>query len=263
MAQDVTLPTGGATLRPPTYDVCGVAIAALRPTSAAATVIAAARTGASYEVHLCNAYTLSLVGRDRPLAEALGRADLNLPDGTPVAWLGRRRGTAGPVRGPSLVGDVAALGVQSGVRHYFYGGADGVADLVATRLAEHAPGLAVAGTETPPYTDLTDLELDQLAERIDGSGASVVWIGIGTPRQDYLVPLLAARVEAVVVPVGAAFDFWSGRVAEAPAVLHGSGVEWAYRLCREPARLWRRYLFGNPRFVWDAARHRWAAGGRR
>jgi N-acetylglucosaminyldiphosphoundecaprenol N-acetyl-beta-D-mannosaminyltransferase len=263
MAQDVTLPAGGATLRPLTYDVCGVAIAALRPASAAAMVVAAASIGASYQVHLCNAYTLSLVGRDSTLAQALSRADLNLPDGTPVAWLGRRRGTAGPVRGPSLVGDVVAQGVAAGIRHYFYGGAEGVADLVAARLARYAPGFVVVGTETPPYRELTDLELDQLAERIDASGASVVWIGIGTPRQDYLVPVLAARVKAVVVPVGAAFDFWSGRVAEAPALLHGSGIEWAYRLTREPARLWRRYFFGNPRFVWETARHRLSGGGGR
>ena len=91
--------------------------------------------------------------------------------------------------------------------------------------------------------------------RIVDSGATIVWVGIGTPRQDYLVPRLGSRLDIVIVPVGAAFDFWSGRVPEAPAALHGSGVEWAYRLSREPRRLWRRYLFGNPRFVLAVARH--------
>jgi N-acetylglucosaminyldiphosphoundecaprenol N-acetyl-beta-D-mannosaminyltransferase len=263
MARDLATSRWGHPLRPLTYDVCSVEIAAVTPAVAAETIVAAAEAGTRYEVHLCNAYTLSLVGRDRRLHEALRRADLNLPDGTPVAWLGRRWGTTGPVRGPSLVGNVAALGVDAGVQHYFYGGAQGVAELMAARLAEHAPGLIVVGTETPPYRDLTDPELDSLAERVHASGASVVWLGIGTPRQDYLVPQLAPRLNAVVVPVGAAFDFWSGRVAEAPAMLHGSGVEWAYRFSREPARLWRRYLLGNPRFMWDTARHRMAGGGLR
>ena len=257
MTQHAVVPAGGAWLHPLTYDVCGVPIAAITREGAAATIVAAALAGASYAVHLCNAYTLSLAGVDPSLTQALLEADLNLPDGTPVAWLGRRFGTEGPVRGPSLVGDVARVGLESGVRHYFYGGAPGVAELVATRLRAHAPGLAVVGVETPPYRDLNELELDLLASRIEESGATLVWVGIGTPRQDYLVPRLAMRVAAVVVPIGAAFDFWSGRVPEAPAILHGSGAEWAYRFSREPRRLWRRYLVGNPRFLLSVAKHQW------
>lgn len=249
-----------ASARVQTYDVCGVPVAAVTPHAAAQRIVAAAGLGVSFQVHLCNAYTLSLVDADPQLRASLLAADLNLPDGTPVAWLGRRRGTAGPVRGPRLVGDVARLGVASAVRHYLYGGADGVAELVAGRLADHAPGLQVVGLETPPYRDLSDDELDALSERIGASGANLVWVGIGTPRQDHLVPRLAARCAAVVVPVGAAFDFWSGRVPEAPEMLHGSGMEWAYRLAREPRRLWRRYVFGNPRFVLTVSRHARSAG---
>jgi N-acetylglucosaminyldiphosphoundecaprenol N-acetyl-beta-D-mannosaminyltransferase len=84
----------------------------------------------------------------------------------------------------------------------------------------------------------------------------VLWIGLGTPRQDYLVHLLAPQLSIPVVPVGAAFDFWSGAIKEAPRVLQGTGLEWVYRLAKEPRRLWRRYLLGNPRFVLSAWRHR-------
>ena len=241
---------------PRTYDVCGVPIAAVTPQDAAEAIVAAAVAGTSYEAHLCNAYTLSLVGNDERLRNALTRAHLNLPDGTPVAWLGRRHGTTGSVRGPSLVLDVARAGVRHGVAHYLYGGAPGVADDMARELRRLAPGVTVVAAESPPYHALDDGELAALATRVRESGAGVVWVGIGTPKQDYLVPRLAEQVEAAVVPVGAAFDLVGGRVREAPAVLHGSGLEWIYRLCREPRRLWRRYLLGNPRFVVDAIRAR-------
>jgi N-acetylglucosaminyldiphosphoundecaprenol N-acetyl-beta-D-mannosaminyltransferase len=242
-----------ATIR--TYEVCGVPIAALTPQAAAQAVVDAAQRGGPFQVHLCNAYTLSLVDSDPALCDALRTADANLPDGAPVAWLGRVVGTTVSVRGPGLVGDVARLGAGLNLRHFLYGGAPGVAEAMADRLRAHAPGLRIVGCESPPYRDLDSAELDEVAARINDSGGQVVWVGLGTPRQDYLVPKLAVRVPAAIVPVGAAFDFWAGRVQEAPKALHGTGLEWLYRLSREPRRLWRRYLIGNPRFVASAVRH--------
>lgn len=240
----------------PTYQVCGIPIAALTPAQAAEVVVEQALARRSVQAHLCNAYTLSLVGSDARLRSALLAADLNLPDGAPVAWLGRRFGTAGPVRGPGLVVDVARAGVPGGVRHYLYGGWDGIAEAMAATLLGMAPGAVIAASETPPYGDADEAHLDGLGERIRASGAHIVWVGLGTPRQDYAVPAIAARVEAVVVPIGAAFDVHAGSVKQAPKFLHGSGLEWTYRLATEPRRLWRRYLLGNPRFVAAAIRHR-------
>lgn len=239
-----------------TYPVCGVPIAAVRPHEAVTRIVEHARAGGPYEVHLCNAYTLSLVDDDRLLREALLAGDLNLPDGTPVAWLGRKHGTAGPVRGPGLVGDVARAGVEYGLRHYLYGGAEGVVDLVRQRLEHDANGVQIVGVETPPWTDLDDGAIAALAARIDSSSAEIIWVGLGTPRQDYLVRRLAPLVNCPVVPVGAAFDFLAGRVNEAPKFLQGSGLEWAHRLAKEPRRLWRRYLLGNPKFVYRAVKAR-------
>jgi N-acetylglucosaminyldiphosphoundecaprenol N-acetyl-beta-D-mannosaminyltransferase len=238
-----------------TYDICGVSLTAATPVDAATSIVAAAKAREPYEVHLCNAYTLSLVDRDMELRAALQRADLNLPDGTPVAWLGRRRGTSGPVRGPGLVIDVARIGVPAGIKHYLYGGAPDVADEMRKRLVQMIPGIEIVGVECPPYRRLNEIEVADLGERIRTSGANLVWVGLGTPNQDYTVPRLASVVDAAIVPVGAAFDFISGRVAEAPKMLHGTGLEWLYRLSREPGRLWRRYLIGNPLFVAVALRH--------
>jgi N-acetylglucosaminyldiphosphoundecaprenol N-acetyl-beta-D-mannosaminyltransferase len=187
------------------------------------------------------------------LAAALNMADLNLPDGSSVAWLGRNSGTTGPVRGPALVVDVMLAGIAEpgsrGVRHYLYGGAEGVATAMAAELLRRDPRIHFVGLETPPYRSLTENELVALADRINRSSADIVWIGLGTPRQDHLIPALAPLVSATLVPIGAAFDFLSGRVPEAPAFLHGSGFEWLYRLLREPRRLWRRYLVDGARFV--------------
>lgn len=240
----------------PTYRVCGVPIAALDTERAAQLVLRHAAERSPLEVHLCNAYTLSLVDQDSHLRAALLRADLNLPDGTPVAWLGRGRGVNKPVRGPALLRAVARAGVESGLRHYFYGGVAGLAEELGVKLRTLEAGLAVAGAESPPFGDLLHSDIEAAAARIVGSEASLVWVGLGTPRQDYVVPLLSERVSIPVVPVGAAFDFLTGRVQEAPGMLHGSGLEWVYRLATEPQRLGRRYLFGNPRFVASAVRHR-------
>jgi N-acetylglucosaminyldiphosphoundecaprenol N-acetyl-beta-D-mannosaminyltransferase len=237
------------------YDVCGVAIADVDTLAAAELIVGQAAAGASYQVHLCNAYTLSLVDRDARLREALLAGDLNLPDGTPVAWMGRGTSQSGPVRGPGLVGAVATAG-RGVARHFLWGGKEGVADGMADGLREAIPGVEIVGTETPPFRMLTDEDLFELAGRVRASGANILWIGLGTPRQDYVVHRLAPLLDMPIVPVGAAFDFWSGAVPEAPAFLHGSGFEWVYRLSREPRRLWRRYLIGNPRFLVSAWRHR-------
>jgi N-acetylglucosaminyldiphosphoundecaprenol N-acetyl-beta-D-mannosaminyltransferase len=238
-----------------TYRVCRTPIADLDTTGAAARIVQAAANRTSFEVHLCNAYTLSLVDRDPLLRDALTASHMNLADGTPVAWMGRSEGEPGPVRGPGLVGAVAALGVGV-AHHYLWGGKEGVADGMADGLRAAVPGVSVVGTEVPPFAPLSDEDLFDLAVRVRASGANILWVGLGTPKQDYVVRRLAPLLNMPIVPVGAAFDFWAGAVAEAPAFLHGSGLEWIYRLSREPRRLWRRYLIGNPRFVMSAVRHR-------
>jgi N-acetylglucosaminyldiphosphoundecaprenol N-acetyl-beta-D-mannosaminyltransferase len=265
--RDVTVGDVTDTLEPPLvsapaavsglrrYDVCSVPIADLDSTAAAELIVGHAVTRTSCQVHLCNAYTLSLVDRDRLLRDALHAADLNLPDGTPVAWMGRGTTQGGPVRGPGLVGAVATAGLGV-ARHYLWGGKDGVADGMAEGLQAAVPGVEIVGTETPPFRTITDEDLFDLATRVRASGANILWVGLGTPRQDYVVHRLAPLLDMPIVPVGAAFDFWSGAVAEAPEFLHGSGFEWMYRLSREPRRLWRRYLIGNPQFLLSAWRHR-------
>lgn len=238
-----------------TYRVCGISLAALTPSASAAAVLGAAENGISCQVHLCNAYTLSLVDGDEKMRHALLDGDLNLPDGAPVAWMGRRKGTRGPVRGPELMREVIEAGRDRGVRHYLYGGADGVAQSLASSFASELHGVQFVGVETPPWDELSDEQLSDLASRVARSGANILWIGLGTPKQDYLVHRLGPLLPIPIVPIGAAFDFLSGAKSEAPRLWRGSGLEWLYRLATEPRRLWRRYLLGHPRFLVSAIRH--------
>ncbi len=237
------------------YQVCGIEVAAVTSARAAEILVEAAVARESLQVHLCNVYTLSLVDSDDRLRESLMASNLNLPDGAPIAWLGKRWGTAGPVRGPSLVGNVVDLGRDFRLRHFLYGGKAGVAGEMACALVQKFAGACIVAAEAPPFRDLLDGEVVELGARIVDRGADIVWIGLGTPRQDYLVARIAAVTGAVVVPVGAAFDFWSGSISEAPRWLHGSGFEWLYRLSQEPKRLWRRYSFSSARFIYSVSIH--------
>lgn len=240
-----------------TFKLQGIEISTAGPAQAVDEVLNAAVERSALQVHLCNSYTMALARRDPKLRAALLESDLNLADGAPVAWLGRRFGCDGPVRGPSLLNDVARAGVSHAIRHYFWGGAPGVPALLAAELCARAPGLAVVGAESPPYRELNLTEIEAVAERVRTSGADILWVGLGTPRQDYLVPDFASRLGIAVIPVGAAFDFAAGTVQEAPSVLRGTGLEWAHRLMREPRRLWRRYLLDSPRFVLSELWSRW------
>jgi len=211
----------------------------------------AAGDGRGTAVHLANAYTVSLAERDPDYAAALG-AGVCLTDGRVVPWFGQREAPDlvwSVTRGPSLMRTVLASSGPDGPAHFFLGGTpDALAGLLA-EVGRQWPGVQVAGSWSPPFRDLTDAEVDDLVARIGATGAGVVWVGLGTPKQDWFAKLLAERLPVAVVAIGAAFDFIAGSRAEAPPWLQRVGLEWSYRLATEPRRLWRRYLVGNPRFL--------------
>ncbi len=222
---------------------------------AVASLSSAALAGEAHGLHLCNAYTLALAMRDPSYCAVLRHPGaVNLPDGTPVAWFHRfatRQPTRGPVRGPGLMKATLA---QPGLCHYLLGGTDELLDDLVALIAHDFPAAEIVGRFAPPFGDPTEADIKQWAKKVRESGAHVLWVGLGTPRQDRVIAQLAGDIGGVAVGVGAAFDFLSGHKAEAPQVLHRTGLEWMYRLAVEPRRLWRRYLFGNVAFVFHAAR---------
>jgi N-acetylglucosaminyldiphosphoundecaprenol N-acetyl-beta-D-mannosaminyltransferase len=210
--------------------------------------------------YLCVAATHTVMAsqEDSGLREAVLGADFTVPDGQPLVWalnlLGHRLGDR--VYGPDLMDRACARAARTGRRMYLYGGRDQGALVQLTRnLRLRHPGLQIVGGYVPPYRELTREEEAAVAADIQRSGAEVVWVGIGVPRQEKWMAQMTHRLRShVLIGVGAAFDFHGGLTRQAPAWLQKLGLEWAFRLAQEPRRLWRRYLRYNPRFVVGFAR---------
>jgi N-acetylglucosaminyldiphosphoundecaprenol N-acetyl-beta-D-mannosaminyltransferase len=208
-------------------------------------------------VTLTNAHGVMLSRTDRELKSALRDASLVLPDGISIILAARMLGVPhrGRVTGPSLLLRLCQWGVERGYRHFFYGGAEGVADRLAERLRADYPGLQVAGTYSPPFRDLTDDEDRRIVQRINGTKPDVVWVGLGAPKQEkWMARHAGCFTSTIMIGVGAAFDFHSGNARWAPAWIRNIGCEWAFRLALDPRRMWRRNL-GNSLFVGLVGKH--------
>ena len=185
-------------------------------------------------------------------AAVLG-ATLAVPDGQPLVWalraLGHSRATR--IYGPDLMAHFCARAAAAGTPMYLYGGRTPQAlETLEARLRERFPAIRIVGGYSPPFRELTADEEDEVTDAIDRSGATVVWVGIGQPKQEQWMLRMRPRLAApLLVGVGAAFDFHAGLVSQAPGWMQRRGLEWVYRLSREPRRLWRRYARYNPWFV--------------
>ena len=218
--------------------------------------------------YFCHAAVGSLMNarRDPAARAALNAATMTLPDGKPVVWALRSLGEEIEYRvyGPDLMLKACERSLTTGTPHFLYGGRDGAATkALQESLRKRFPGLWIAGSWTPPFRELTETERAGVAEQINASGAEIVWVGIGSPRQELWMQRMRPLLRApVLVGVGAAFDFHAGLVRQAPKWMGDRGLEWAYRLAREPGRLGPRYLRDNPAFVAAFARQ-WARERRR
>ena len=236
----------------PRINVLGVGISAINLPQAVEEIEAWIERRERHYVNVCGVHGVMASQKDSQLRHLINGSGLATPDGMPLVWLSWLHGyrDAGRVYGPDLMLALCERSRLTGHRHFFYGGAPGVADLLARRLQERCPGLLVAGTHSPPYRAAEAEEDRAVLAGIDASGADVVWVGLGTPKQDYWVwrhrPLLRAPA---LIAVGAAFDFHAGLARQAPRWIQRSGLEWVYRMAHEPRRLALRYLVNNPRFA--------------
>lgn len=186
--------------------------------------------------------------RDPALRRLYNRAVLLTPDGMPLVWLCRLAGETQTRRvyGPDLMRALCGRGH----RHYFYGTTDATLTNLADRLRQQNPQIAIAGMDAPPYRDLTAQEDAAAVEKINASQADVVWVGLGSPKQDRWMAAHVDRLNApVLIGVGAAFDFIAGIKPQAPVWMQRNGLEWLFRLSTEPRRLWKRYSQNIPAFV--------------
>jgi N-acetylglucosaminyldiphosphoundecaprenol N-acetyl-beta-D-mannosaminyltransferase len=214
----------------------------------------------SLVVRLSNAYCVALATQDEAYRQLFDGPGLTLPDGAPVAWAMRNRARnpqrAGRVRGPSFFVEVLDQGRVSGLRHFMLGATDETLTKLVDEATNRYPGVNIVDAYAPPFGPVEKTVDDECIARIARTKPDIIWIGLGTPKQDFAAAALAERLPGVFVGVGAAFDFLAGSVREAPKWVQNSGFEWAYRLLSEPKRLWRRYLFGNARFVLAVMRGR-------
>jgi N-acetylglucosaminyldiphosphoundecaprenol N-acetyl-beta-D-mannosaminyltransferase len=195
---------------------------------------------------------------DAQVRDAVLGATLAVPDGQPLVWALRALGHGGATRvyGPDLMAHFCARAAMAGIPMYLYGGRSVEAlELLEQRLRERFEGIRIVGGFSPPFRELTSEEEARAIAEIDASGAAVVWVGTGQPKQERWMARMRPRLSApLLVGVGAAFDFHAGLVPQAPRWMQRNGLEWSYRLAREPRRLWRRYARYNPRFIAGFAR---------
>lgn len=243
---------------PPSVDVLGVPLAL---TDYARTMdwmdATIAENGRGY-VCVAATHTVMVCQEDPELRAAVLNADLTVPDGQPLVWAMNALGSnlSSRVYGPDLMARYCERSASTGTRMFLYGGRNqGALVQLALNLRRRTPGVQIVGGYSPPYRALTDEEEDAVLAEINASGADVVWVGIGVPKQEKWMAAVRERLDApVLVGVGAAFDFHAGLIPQAPAWMQSAGMEWAFRLSREPKRLWKRYLRYNPRFVSGFAR---------
>ncbi|MFI7744888.1 WecB/TagA/CpsF family glycosyltransferase [Kocuria rhizosphaericola] len=236
--------------------VAGIAVTATTRDDAVQRILNAARTPEPASFHFINAWTISLASNDPALKALLNDSTAVFPDGKPLTMAARLRTPAAhQIRGPAAFEDCFFHGQRLGVRHFLLGSTPETLDRLVARLLDRYPATQIAGVYSPPYRPLEASEQKFQDSLIKASGANIVWVGLGTPKQDFEATRIAASTGLTTAAVGAAFDFSAGAKRQAPHWMTTVGLEWLFRLLSEPRRLWKRYLLGNPSFVAAVVKH--------
>jgi N-acetylglucosaminyldiphosphoundecaprenol N-acetyl-beta-D-mannosaminyltransferase len=234
-------------------NILGVGVSAVNMDQALERIDVWVADGKRQYVCVCPVHSIMECRRSEVVRAIFNAAGMVTPDGMPVVWVARWSGHphVGRVYGPDLM--LAVLERQRH-RHFFYGGGPGVAKRLAESMKRRFPQVDIAGILEPPFAPLDQLCTPEAAQAINDSRPDVVWVGMSSPKQDRWMAQMRPLLDApVLIAVGAAFDFHTGAVRQAPLWMQRSGLEWLFRLAVEPRRLWRRYLVDNPWFLWELA----------
>lgn len=236
----------------PRVNVLGVGVSAIQLYEATQLIIRAAKDRVRGYVTVTGVAGISEAQSEPALRAIFNHAYLVTPDGMPMTWIGRAAGHASMDRvyGPDLMIQIFANTRDGSVRHFFYGGKESVAEELRVALESRFPGVCICGTYTPPFRPLAVGEIDDLRRQVSAARPDILWVGISTPKQEKFMAEYAEKLDVgLMIGVGAAFDYHSGRQPQAPYWMQRAGLEWLFRLSREPRRLAVRYLVGNPLFV--------------
>lgn len=236
-------------------NVLGAWISVLSWDEAISTIDQWARRHESRTICICNAHSVVTARTDPSFQRVINDADMATADGAPIAFMLRRGGYVlqERINGPDLMLKYCAHAAEAGQSIFLYGGSPETLVALQSKLASDFPSLRIAGAYSPPYRQLTPEEDAAVVRTINESKAHVVWVGLGCPKQERWMDAHKGLVNAVMIGVGAAFDYHAGKIRRAPLWMQHHGLEWLHRLCSEPGRLWRRYLVTNTLFVRYAA----------
>lgn len=239
---------------PPT-PVLGVPLHAMTEAAAVQRVATWAQAGEARRVCFVNAHSAVTAGQDATFARAIAGSDLNLPDGAPVAWMLRRLGHARQPRvsGPDFMAALVACCAATALPVYLLGSTPATLEALGRALQARWPALLLVGARSPSFGTLSPGENDAIVQTIGSSGARVVFVGLGCPKQELWMAEHSARLPLVMLGVGAAFDFHAGTLQRAPRWMRNAGLEWLHRVAHEPRRLAWRYLRTNILFMLRAA----------
>jgi len=250
--------------RVPSTTILDVPVSLVNMGTAVKQIIAWASADASHFVCVRDVHGIMRAQEDPKLLDIHRRADMITPDGMPLVWLSHMRGFADVDRvcGTDLVNAVTDASQANGLRHFFYGGKDGVAERMAANLKRAYPGIVVAGTLCPPFGQMSPEDDMNIVRQINAARPDIIWVGLSTPKQEFWMSDHVDHIHgAVMLGVGAAFDYVTGDIKRAPAWTHRLGLEGMFRFLQEPVRLWRRYLVLAPKFVWKVIITRKPKGG--
>ncbi len=237
-----------------TVNILGVPIAAVNMDQAVDIIENCVRDGRSEYVNVVNVHSIMEAYYNKDFKSIHKNALMCTPDGMPLVWIGRSAGHKNMTRvyGPGLMLKVLERSVEKGWSHFFYGGKPGVAELLRDKLVERFKGLKVAGVFSPSFKAMDEKEESELTDMFNELSPDITWVSLGCPKQEKWMAGHVGKLNTrVMIGVGAAFDFHTGLVKEAPKWMRSAGLEWFFRLCCEPRRLWKRYLVYNSLFIWN------------
>ncbi len=237
-------------------EVLGVKVSAINMQDAVELASQWINCGKPGYVCVSSVHVIMEAQRRPEVLRALNQATMNTPDGMPLTWVGRYQGFPDMDRvfGPDLMIEICRISVERGFRHFLFGGKPGVAEELKERLQDRFPGLDVVGTHGGVFRSLSPDEEQRLVGQIRQSKPHIVWVGLGAPKQELFMAQYVDRLQVpLLVGVGAAFDFHTGRIRDCSPWVKRAGLQWLHRLIQEPRRLWRRYLVNVPAFLWNIA----------
>jgi N-acetylglucosaminyldiphosphoundecaprenol N-acetyl-beta-D-mannosaminyltransferase len=233
-------------------NVLGVGVTPLDARQTIDVIDATIKDGAKSYICVTGVHGIMEAQQDPGLRTIINRSMITTADGRPTVWVGWLQGfrKMKQLTGPNLMLQLCEESVAKGQTHFFYGGDVGVAEQLKQTLQARYPGLHVVGTYTPPFRPLNELEERELQETVSRLKPDLFWVGLSTPKQERFMAQYLGKLDTkIMLGVGAAFDIHTGRIKESPEWLKATGFQWLHRMCQEPRRLWKRYLYNNPRFI--------------